>query len=452
MMQIDLLRTLLQADFMQTMVLGACLFLLPLEHRKGWRRAALLCALAALGLGVCNTAWVYATNYALSASQAEPSFLLPPSYLLSILVYYLSPLLAAYFLFRLCTRVSRADALYGMSCVYAVQHIAFCLTVSLWGEHVLPVPPLRTAGDWLVNVAVFALAWPLLARRLPVEGHYRVTGRKSLIFSWMVLLIALLVNYVARQFNEAEYKTLYVICTAYDLLSCLFLLALQAEQRRESDLRVHVETERRLRRQMKEQYELSRDSIEIINRKCHDLKHQISALRLVQDPARREEGLREIERSAMIYDAAVQTGNQVLDTVLTEKSLLCERGEISWTCMADGKLLRFMSPVDLYTLFGNALDNAIESSRTVTDPERRHVSVTVHSRHGAALIQVENYFDHPIRLSGGLPATTKSDAAEHGYGIPSIRDIAQRYGGTMDISAADGLFQLSVLIPVPQSG
>ena len=139
----------------------------------------------------------------------------------------------------------------------------------------------------------------------------------------------------------------------------------------------------------------------------------------------------------------------MLDTVRTEKSLLCERNGISWTCMSDGHLLDFISPVDLYTLFGNALDNAIEGSLEVPDREQRNVSVTVQNRHGAAFIQVENYFAHPVQLEHGMPRTTKPDPENHGFGISSIRSVAQRYGGTMDISTEDGIFLLSVLIPIP---
>ncbi len=204
-----------------------------------------------------------------------------------------------------------------------------------------------------------------------------------------------------------------------------------------------------LRRQLQEQYEFSKENIDIINQKCHDLKHQIAALRLVRDRREQDAGLEEIERSVLIYDAVSKTGNEVLDTVLTEKSLLCERAHISWTCMAQGKLLDFMSPVDIYTLFGNALDNAVEGSCTVRDMARRSVAVTVLNRHGAAFIQIENYFDGALTMENGLPHTTKADERSHGFGIKSIQSITERYGGTMNISTEDGIFLLSVLIPIP---
>lgn len=98
---------------------------------------------------------------------------------------------------------------------------------------------------------------------------------------------------------------------------------------------------------------------------------------------------------------------------------------------------------------GNALDNAIESSRMIPNVEHRVVRVTVREAHGAAFIQVENYYDHPIHSAGDELRTTKKDTANHGFGLRSIRAIAERYGGTLDIETQEGKFLLSILIPIP---
>lgn len=152
----------------------------------------------------------------------------------------------------------------------------------------------------------------------------------------------------------------------------------------------------------------------------------------------------------MIYDSTAQTGNKVLDTVLTEKSLLCKENEITWSCMADGALLDFMSPTDLYILLGNALDNAIESSRTIQPVERRVVRVSVRKEAGSVFLQVENYYDHPIYSTQGRIETTKENQEDHGFGLWSIRLVVERYGGTMDIEMEGGVFLLSVLFPLSE--
>ncbi|MGM9593006.1 MAG: ATP-binding protein [Candidatus Onthomonas sp.] len=429
----DLFALLVRPDFMQGMLLACCLFLIPLKRRQNWQRR--LAAVLTLSL---------LTGAGLSMLVQQVGFTV-----LTTMLYYLSPLAAGWLLIYLCADLPVTDALYGVSCAYAAQHMAFCTIVVFGGEHVYPMPLRRTLAEWAVHLVVLGLCYLLFARRLPIQGRYQVSPSKAVVTAGIVLFIAMVLNRIVREVWQTADPTVYSICMAYDFFSCLFVLWLQAEQRREVSLLAAVETERRLRLQTQEQYELSRENIDLINRKCHDLKHQIAALRFVDGREEREASLREIENSVMIYDSVAKTGNEVLDTVLTEKSLLCERNGISWTCMADGHLLDFISPVDLYTLFGNALDNAIEGSLEVPDREQRNVAVTVQSRHGAAFIQVENYFAHPIQLEHGMPRTTKPDAENHGFGVSSIRSVAQRYGGTMDISAEDGIFLLSVLIPIP---
>ncbi len=89
------------------------------------------------------------------------------------------------------------------------------------------------------------------------------------------------------------------------------------------------------------------------------------------------------------------------------------------------------------------------SSQAVDETEQRTVAVEVRNRHGAAFIQIENYYAQPVRLQDGLPLTTKPDAENHGYGLKSIRSITERYGGVMDIAAEDNIFRLNILIPIP---
>ncbi|MCM1440537.1 MAG: ATP-binding protein, partial [Roseburia sp.] len=365
-------------------------------------------------------------------------------------LYYPAPLAASVLIFLLCSEGSAQDAVYGMGCAYAAQHMAFCVVTILWGEqHLYGAGPLLMLGSWLTQGLAVLACWFFFARRLPVGGAYDASWQKALLHTGVVVFMAMILNRMVREVSNRSDPTTYAICLVYDLFVCLFTLLFQLGQRRELRLQAAVEVERGLRIQAQEQYRSSRENIDIINRKCHDLKHQVSALRLIHSPEEREDSLREIERQVMIYDTAARTGNEVLDTVLTEKGLLCEQDGISWSCMADGTVLDFISPVDLYILLGNALDNAIESSRAIPSPERRVVRLSVRREHGAAFIQVENYYDHSLREDGGVLRTTKENSADHGFGLRSIRSVTEQYGGTLDVETEDGKFLLSILIPVP---
>lgn len=196
------------------------------------------------------------------------------------------------------------------------------------------------------------------------------------------------------------------------------------------------------------QYKLSRDSINVINRKHHDLKHQIAALRAEPDPDKRNSWLDGMEQEIKTYETQNKTGHPVLDTVLTGKSLYCQNHDIGLTCVADGSLLQFMDVMDLCTIFGNALDNAIECEKKISDKEKRLIHVTVAQQRDFVLLRFENYYEGELHFEAGLPRTTKRDMDFHGYGLKSIWHTAQKYGGNASLQTKNNWFELTVLIPM----
>lgn len=197
------------------------------------------------------------------------------------------------------------------------------------------------------------------------------------------------------------------------------------------------------------QYRSAQDSIDLINKKYHDLKHQIAVLRS-ETSEEKAHYLDAMEQEIRSYEAQNKTGNEVLDTILTSKSLYCQQHGITLTCVADGAALDFMDTMDLCSLFGNALDNAIESVEKLPDSEQRLIHLVVARQKSFLWVRVENTYDGAFQADGTLPKTTKSDARYHGYGLKSIYDTAEKYGGTAEITTQENQFTLKVLFPIKQ--
>lgn len=197
----------------------------------------------------------------------------------------------------------------------------------------------------------------------------------------------------------------------------------------------------------RKQYKMSQESISIVNMKCHDLKHQIAAIRAVSQ-ADQQEALKELESAVMIYDIIAKTGNKTLDTVLTEKGLYCDQHHIVLTYTVNPEPLSFINGVDLYALFSNGLDNAIESVIKEA-PDNRVISLSV-SAHGSLLsIRLENTCTRPLEFVNGRPVTTKKDQHNHGFGTQSIQYLARKYKGNAVFHMEDQMFLLDVMIPIP---
>ena len=85
-----------------------------------------------------------------------------------------------------------------------------------------------------------------------------------------------------------------------------------------------------------EQHRINRETIDIINIKCHDLKHLLSGLREMDQKPERDEAIAEIQQAVQFYDSNIRTGNDTLDLILTQKSFLCYNKKIALECFIDG--------------------------------------------------------------------------------------------------------------------
>lgn len=191
-------------------------------------------------------------------------------------------------------------------------------------------------------------------------------------------------------------------------------------------------------------YDQEKNIHDIINIKCHDIRHQIAAM----GSAGYEKEIRKIGKLVDIYDATPRTQCVALDVALSSKALACQSQNITLTCMADGRSLGFMEDGDIYALFGNILDNAIEAASKISDPDKRQISLTVSDREGFLLIEAENFYSGEVTFEQGLPVTTKSERDFHGFGTRSIQILTEKYGGDLQLTVEEGIFRLSIMLPI----
>ncbi|MCL2594914.1 MAG: ATP-binding protein, partial [Promicromonosporaceae bacterium] len=201
--------------------------------------------------------------------------------------------------------------------------------------------------------------------------------------------------------------------------------------------------------QQHEQFLATERAVEHANRLHHDLKHHIEAIRAEADADRRSAHLDDLEASIAEYTAQADTGNGVLDVLLTNWGKeFAERG-VEFTYVVDGAALSFLSTMDLTAIFGNALDNALEAVLEVPQPDRRLVKAAVYARDRLVMATFENYFAGELRRQEGEIVSRKADKRLHGYGLKSIRFTAEKYGGSMTVSTEDNWFTLRILLPSP---
>lgn len=428
-------------------VTGVGMFAWRLERREGFARRVVAIAIA--GAAICGVLLALPTPTAPpdpSAALPYPAQLLMFSALLAIMVGVTLWLFDA----------SLWTALFCCTAGYSVQNFASGLTELVWVATGVPEPADPTLRGHLVrfvlNVAcilvVYVPFYRAFARHLSREALEGVSDRALLGIMVVVMLGVIGFDLIIKDMADRGLPLMYeAALRGFHGLTCCLTYALEYELLVSRRLQVERAATERVLAERERQYERSRENIEAINVKCHDIRHQIRKLADGGTVVDRDV-LDDIAREVDVYDSTVRTGNEALDTILTEKSLACRRAGITLSCIADGHALDFMSAADIYALFGNALDNAIEGVRSIPNPERRSISLVVRRVAGVVSIHVENPFTGAVTLRDGLPATTKADEADHGFGVRSMQLTAERYGGTLTVLAEDGRFHVNVIFPL----
>ena len=235
----------------------------------------------------------------------------------------------------------------------------------------------------------------------------------------------------------------FYIRTLVDFAGVL-ILSVQHEQLREAALHSELAAMDNVLHRQYEQYKQSKENIRLINRRYHELKMQIAAIRAERDKVKQDAALAEMEGDIHRYEAENKTGNPVLNTLLTAKSMYCQQHGINLTCVADGTLLNFLTTGEICTIVGTALDNATESVLTEQDPEKRLIRVAVYAQNGFVMLQFENYCAQPVELGpDGLPR----QSSHGGYDLKSVRAAAETHGGTVTLHWENEWFTLRVLLP-----
>lgn len=304
---------------------------------------------------------------------------------------------------------------------------------------------------FIVYAILFSGAFLLERRYIEQIKRLELTSKDLISFAGICVaaFIASNISFITKNspFGSQYAQEIFYIRTLVDLCGFILLYSYR-EQKLWSHARNELQAMQNVLDRHYEQYVQSKESIELVNRTYHDLKHQLMVIRHEENPEKKAEYLDSIERDIKSYATQNKSGNPVLDVVLTGKRMICAEDNITFTCVADGALIDFMSVMEICSLFGNALDNAIESVKRLKEKDKRLIKLAVYSKNNLLLIKVENYFEHDLVYENGLLKTTKADSFNHGYGIKSMKNIVEKYEGNLKITTDNNWFTLCVLIPL----
>ena len=298
---------------------------------------------------------------------------------------------------------------------------------------VLTSTAIHTATVFL-RLLFWVIAWLILRRFLSQIASHLSTR------TWLIIDMLMMASFVAIftiiYFMPEDTGIVYPICGAaiFSSFGCMYLA---------SYIYRSMQTAHRAQAlALQRDYFQSRVSDEERVRSVyHDLKNHL--LLLEQGSGDVQHAARELRSQIEAYEDYQHSGSDFLDVILRDKARLAREKHIDFNSIVHFEDGGFIAPLDLSTIFGNALDNAIEATEKLPESERL-ITLKAGTSHGSLLISCEN-----TCTGAPLPQrTSKDDPFLHGFGLANIRKAVEKYDGELSVRAENGLFRLRIILPL----
>ena len=359
--------------------------------------------------------------------------------LIRMIVVFGTTVVAMYFCFDLKFSVVVAACVAG----YAVEHMTFHIVLIITSTtNIFPDISLWNLPRWeLLEYIFFPLIYLFFGLTVGAFSAkyqcYRKVDSRLNSLSFAIIILTIGFTRLANVFGGSNSITL----SLYAIANCSLALSVQLILFRSIDLQHENDTIKLLWKEDQRQYEITKKTIETINIKHHDLKNRLAEINMMLS----EDDIQSIASAVNTYDSKIKTGNEALDVLLTKDSLLCKTEGILLTYAGNGSDFSFMSTMDVYSLFGNAVDNAIEAVRKIDDPEKRIIDIVTEKHGELVTVIVTNYYAGELKVVDGMPVTTKrEDEGFHGFGMKSMSLLAQKYHGGLNVRLEEHLFILTI--------
>ena len=349
--------------------------------------------------------------------------------------------------FLLCTQGELSQRL-SLALIFFCYIMAVCAMLDTYLMHVEAYDQLTQ----LLRPMVFGGLYFLLRKRLPPEPPKLSRRLWRLMLGLGAMPFLSIVAVVALSYNihdsllvqsQALRQGLVVLpmVLGSSLLLLLALLTLADYERLQQQERLAALRELYYQNLRREQNQ--------VRTLRHDLRNHLAALQGLLEEGETSKALdyvNQLEDSPAFAGSRRLCQHEAANAVLSAKLEEMEHlGLIADMQIALPEQLS-ISDVDLCALLGNALDNAMEAA--VKAPDKR-ITLRCRVEKGMLMLKATN------ALTGEETAelrSTKADSAHHGFGLPGMREIAGRYGGSLEAGPREGRFELLACLPVTAPG
>lgn len=348
-----------------------------------------------------------------------------------------------------CFKVNIQAAMFLGTAGYAMQHFTYKLIQIVIGSIEKGIPSFvdNNYGIYGIYASFVIISLPIFYNMFGKKIHKNETliieDSRLLIISIILIICTIILNLIYESFVKVSNLALFIVGCLFDMVCCFLTLFIEFEMLKSKEISEAYIQMKTIWESEKKQLEISKENMDYMKILAHDLKHELNESTLLIS----KDKVDELNRRIAAFGNSIKTGNDILDLVIAERTLIVQKENINLSIIADGSVLSNMKQSDCYSLFMNIMDNAIDAVKELPK-DQREISLAVRESMGMILIHEVNPFKGTLNFKDGLPQTTKGDSMYHGLGTKSIKGIVDSYSGDCEISIKDNnIYVLNILLP-----
>lgn len=291
----------------------------------------------------------------------------------------------------------------------------------------------------LLRLLFWIGAWLILRKFLS-----KIVSRLN-VRMWLIVDMLMLASFVAIftiiYFMPEDTTIVYPICGAsiFSSFGCMYLASYICEAMQTAYHAQELEMQRNYYK------DRIRDE-ERVRSVYHDMKNHLLLLQSQAGNGQEvQNSIQELNDQIQEYENYHHTGNEFLDIIIRDKAKAAQERKIDFSAAISFEAGSFIEPLDISTIFGNALDNAIEASEKLSE-DMRLITVRANRVRNMLVIIVENNTASTLPETKG---TTKKDTFAHGFGLPNLKNAVEKYDGQYSTKLENGMFKFKIVIPIP---
>lgn len=348
---------------------------------------------------------------------------------------------------------------------FMIVLIFWTLSMSLESLSMVAIMHLNSLNDLKLVVyrGVFRLELIILSKTLLVItasfcSYFRFYG-KIAIKDFLYIAIPIVTNIFSLfiifgsgigDFENRKVSNLIIFFIAILLLISNISLIFITQKIIKDNKLILEHTLRNKRKDMEYNYYINIEENNIKVRKLyHDMKNHLMCIANLCDNNESKDYVNSLNLELNKLDNSFNTGNKVLDIILSEKKSICLENDIELTSYIDFSKSDFMEMDDVCTIFANSLDNAIEACDKINNKDiKKKIDIKVKYVNGFCLVKISNTKTNKIISRNKKILTDKKDGFFHGIGLINIKDVVKKYNGEVSVDFTDHEFILTILIPI----